>query len=189
MYFMWEMAWLFLYLFPMLVVENLGDCWRHGKRVVLVGYWFMCCGCPWYYMDSLIWDVVSGLVIDLTLSFAIGASWYICVKYCSWGLWLQVTNWICWWFEIGWRFWSLVCVHVCHMRDDMVIPLSLSYVGCGELGRVLETCYESYSCKILVYVLWMSLILHEFTSMRSCKRIDYIFDIIFVSGIFLVYMW
>ena len=40
----------------------------------------------------------------------------------------------------------------------MVIPLSHSFFGCGELRRVLETCYESCSCKVLVYVLWMSLI-------------------------------
>ena len=71
----------------------------------------------------------------------------------------------------------------------MVIHLSLSFVGCGELGRALETCYESYSCKILDYVLWMSLILHGFTSLRCVEWIGYRFDIIFCSGSFLVYMW
>ena len=71
----------------------------------------------------------------------------------------------------------------------MVIPLSLSSVGCGELGRVLETCYESFYCKLLVYVLWMSLRLHGFTSLRCCEWIGYRFDIIFCSGSFLVYMW
>lgn len=100
MYVMWEMTWLFLYLFPLLVMENLGEHWRLVMRVVLAGYWYMYCGCPWDYMDSLLWDVVSGLVIDLTLSFAVGASWYICGRYCSWGLWLQVVDWICWWCEI-----------------------------------------------------------------------------------------
>ena len=81
MYVMWEMAWLFLYLFPLLVVENLGEHWRLVMRVVLAGYWYMYCGCPWDYTNSLLWDVVSGLVIDLTLSFAVGASWYICERY------------------------------------------------------------------------------------------------------------
>lgn len=71
----------------------------------------------------------------------------------------------------------------------MVIPLSLSSIGCGELGRVLETCYESCSCRLLVYVLWMSLRLHGFTSLRCCEWIGYRFDIIFCSGSFLVYMW
>ena len=71
----------------------------------------------------------------------------------------------------------------------MVITLSLSSVGCGELGRTLETCYESCSCRLLVYVLWMSLRLHGFTSLRCCEWIDYRFDTIFCSGIFLVYMW
>ena len=100
MYVIWDMTWLFLYLFPLLVVENLGEYWRLVMRVVLAGYWYMYCGCPWDYMDSLLWDVVSGLVIDLTLSFAVGASWYICDRYCSWGLWLQVIDWICWWCKI-----------------------------------------------------------------------------------------
>ena len=108
MYVMWEMTWLFLYVFPQLVVKNLGECWRLVMRVVLVGYWYMYCGCPWDYMDSLLWDVVSGLVIDLTLSFAMGASWYICGRYWSWGLWLQVIDWICWWCKIHlvylWRY-------------------------------------------------------------------------------------
>ena len=71
----------------------------------------------------------------------------------------------------------------------MVIPLSLSSVGCGELGRALETCFESCSCRILVYVLLMSLRLHGFTSLRCCEWIGYRFDIIFCSGSFLVYMW
>ena len=71
----------------------------------------------------------------------------------------------------------------------MVIPLSLSFVGCGELGRVLETFYEIFfSCRLLAYVLWMSLILHGFTSLRCCEWIGYKFDIIFCSGSFLVYM-
>ena len=61
----------------------------------------------------------------------------------------------------------------------MVIPLSLSFVGCEELGRVLEMCYESCSYRILVYVLWMSLRLHGFTSLRCCEWIGYRFDIIF----------
>ena len=69
---------------------------------------YMSCGCPWDSMDSLLWDVVSGLVIDLTLSFAVGASWYICGRYLSWGLWFQVTDWICWWCKIHlaylWRY-------------------------------------------------------------------------------------
>ena len=71
----------------------------------------------------------------------------------------------------------------------MVIPLSLSFVGCGELGRALETYYESCSCRISVYVLWMSLRLYGFTSLRCCEWIGYKFDIIFCSGSFLVYMW
>ena len=71
----------------------------------------------------------------------------------------------------------------------MVIPLSLSSIGCGELGRVLETCHDNYSSTLLVYVLWMSLRLHGFTSLRCCEWIDYRFDIIFCSGCFLVYMW
>ena len=71
----------------------------------------------------------------------------------------------------------------------MVIILSHSSVGCGELERVLETCYESCSSRISVYVLWMSLRLHRFTSFRCCEWIGYRFDIIFYSGSFLVYMW
>ena len=71
----------------------------------------------------------------------------------------------------------------------MVIPLSLSSIGCGELGRVLETFYEIFSCRLLVYVLWISLRLHGFTSLRCCEWIGYRFDIIFCSGSFLVYMW
>ena len=55
----------------------------------------------------------------------------------------------------------------------MVITLSLSSVGCGELGRVLEICYESCSCKLLVYVLWMSLRLHGLISLRFCEWIGY----------------
>ena len=47
-------------------------------------FFFMYCECPWDYMDSLFWDVVSGLLIDLALSFVVGA----CGRYCSWGLWL-----------------------------------------------------------------------------------------------------
>ena len=86
MYIMSEMAWLFLYLFLLLVVERMGDCWRFFMRVVLIGYWFMCCGYTWDYMDSLLWDIVSGLVISLTLSFVVGASWYICGRYFSQGL-------------------------------------------------------------------------------------------------------
>ena len=64
----------------------------------------------------------------------------------------------------------------------MVIHLSLSFVGYGELGRVLETCYESCSSRLLVYVLWMSLILHGFTFMRCCEGIGYIIDITFAMG-------
>ena len=75
------------------------------------------------------------------------------------------------------------------MRDDIVIILSLSFVGCGELGRALETCYEIYSLRLLIYVSWMSLILNGFTSMRYCEWIGYRFDIIFCSGGFMVYMW
>lgn len=71
----------------------------------------------------------------------------------------------------------------------MVIPLSLSSIGCGELGRLLETCYESCSCRLLVYVLWMSLRLHGFTSLRCCEWIGYRFGIMFCSGCFLVSMW
>ncbi len=71
----------------------------------------------------------------------------------------------------------------------MVISLSLSFVGCGEFERLLETCYESYSCRILDYVLWMSLILHGFTSLRCVEWIGYRFDIILCNGSFLVYMW
>ena len=70
----------------------------------------------------------------------------------------------------------------------MVIPLSLSSIGCGELGRALETCYESFSCRLLVYVLWMSLRLHGFTSLICYEWIHYRFNIIFCSGSFLVYM-
>ena len=91
-------------------------------------------------------------------------------------------------FEICWRLWSLVCIHVCHVRDGMVIPLSLSFIGYGELGRVLETYYESFSCSLLVYVLWISLRLHGFTSLRCCEWVSYKFDIIFCSGSFLMYM-
>ena len=71
----------------------------------------------------------------------------------------------------------------------MVIPLSLSSVGYVELGRALETCYESCSCKILVYVLWMSLILHGFISLRCYEWIGYRLDIFFYSRSFLVCMW
>ena len=71
----------------------------------------------------------------------------------------------------------------------MVIPLSLSFIGCGELGRELETCYECYSFRLLVYVLRMSLRLHGFTSLRCYEYIVYRFYIIFCSEIFLVYMW
>ena len=71
----------------------------------------------------------------------------------------------------------------------MVITLSLSSIGCGELGRALETCYESCSCRLLVYVLLMSLRLHGFTSLRCCEWIGYRFGIIFCGGSFLVYMW
>ena len=71
----------------------------------------------------------------------------------------------------------------------MVITLSLSSVGCGELGKVLQTCYESSSCKLLVYVLWLSLVLYGFTSLTCCEWIGYRFDIIFFSGSFLIYMW
>ena len=71
----------------------------------------------------------------------------------------------------------------------MVITLSLSSFGCEEIGGVLETFYESCSCRLSVYVLWMSLILHGFTSLIWCECIGYTFDIIFCSGIFLVYMW
>ena len=50
----------------------------------------------------------------------------------------------------------MVFVHVCHVRDDMVIPLSLSFVSFGELGRVLEIFYELFSQVIglcVVYVI------------------------------------
>ena len=67
----------------------------------------------------------------------------------------------------------------------MVITLSLSSITCGELGRVLKTCYESCSCRISVYVLWISLRLHGFTSLRCCEWIGHRFDIIFCSGSFL----
>ena len=70
----------------------------------------------------------------------------------------------------------------------MVITLSLSSVGCGELGRLLETCYESFSCRLLVYVFWMPLRLHGLTSLRFCVWNCYRFDIIFCNGSFLVYM-
>ena len=59
---------------------------------------------------------------------------------------------------------------------------------CGEFGRVLAMCYRSFSCRLLVYVLWMSLILHGFTSFRCFEWIGYRFDIIFCTGSFLVYM-
>ena len=61
----------------------------------------------------------------------------------------------------------------------MVIPLSLSSIGSGELGRVLGNFYDIFICRLLVYVLWMSLILHGFTSLRCCEWIGYRFDIIF----------
>ena len=83
----------------------------------------------------------------------------------------------------------MVCAHVCHVRDDMVIPLYLSSVCFGELGRLLETCYESFSCKLLVYLVWMCLRLHVFTSMGCCEWIGYRFEIIFCSGSFLVHVW
>ena len=82
----------------------------------------------------------------------------------------------------------MVCVHVCHVRDDMVIPLSLSFVGYGEIGRVFNIFYESCSYKLLVYVFLISLRLHGFTSLRHCEWIGYRFDIIFCSGSFLVYV-
>ena len=47
----------------------------------------------------------------------------------------------------------------------------------------------NFSCRISIYVLWMSLILHGFTSLRCVEWIGYRFDIIFCSGSFLVYMW
>ena len=71
----------------------------------------------------------------------------------------------------------------------MVIPLSLSSIGCEELRRLLEIFYKSCSCRLLVYVLWMSLILHGFTSLKCSEWVGYKFDIIFCSGSFLVYMW
>lgn len=43
---------------------------------------------------------------------------------------------------------------ICHMGDDMEIPLSLYFVGCGEHGRVMETCGESSNCRLLVYMLF-----------------------------------
>ena len=46
---------------------------------------------------------------------------------------------------------------------------------------------RAFSCRLLVYVLWMSLRLHGFTFLRCCEWIR--FDIIFYSGNFLVYMW
>ena len=64
----------------------------------------------------------------------------------------------------------------------MVITLSLSFVGCGELGRALETCFESCSCRILFYVLWMSLRLYGFTSLRCCKWIGIDLALSFVVG-------
>ena len=71
----------------------------------------------------------------------------------------------------------------------MVISLSLSSIGCGELGRLLKTCYESCSYRLLVYVFWMSLRLHGFTSLRCYEWIGYRFDIILCNGSVLVYMW
>ena len=70
----------------------------------------------------------------------------------------------------------------------MVFPLSLSSIGCRELGRLLEIFYKSCPCRLLVYVLWMSLRIHGFTSLRCCEWIGYVFDIIFCSRIFIVYM-
>ena len=64
----------------------------------------------------------------------------------------------------------------------MVIPLSLSSVGCGELGRILETFYKSCSCRLLVYVLWMSLRLYGFTSLRCCEWLAIDFTLSFVVG-------
>ena len=64
----------------------------------------------------------------------------------------------------------------------MVIPLSLSPIGCGELGRALETCYESCSCRISVYVLWMSLRLHGFTYLRCCDGLVIDLTLSFVVG-------
>lgn len=40
------------------------------------------------------------------------------------------------------------------MGDNMEVPLSLSFVGCGEDGRVLETCGDICTCKLLVYMLY-----------------------------------
>ena len=71
----------------------------------------------------------------------------------------------------------------------MVIHLSLSSIGCGELGRALETCYESCSYRLLVYVLWISSRLHGFTFLRCCEWFGYRFDIIFCRGSLMVYMW
>ena len=53
----------------------------------------------------------------------------------------------------------------------------------------MEIFYEFFSCELLVYVLWVSLRIHGFTSLRCCEWIGYRFDIIFCSGNFLVYMW
>ena len=126
------MTWLFLYHFPLLVVENLGDCWRLVMRVVLAGYWYMYCGCPWDYMDSLLWDVVSELVIDLTLSFVVGASWYICGRYFSWGLWLQVIDWICWWHEIQ-------LVYLWSMDSWMGLALAVDDISTMDILTTMDT--------------------------------------------------
>ncbi len=45
----------------------------------------------------------------------------------------------------------------------------------------METCYESCSCSLLVYVLWISLILHGFIYLRCCEWIGYRIDIIFLQ--------
>ena len=71
----------------------------------------------------------------------------------------------------------------------MVIPLSLSSIGCGELGRLSNICYESCSCRLLIYALWIYLILHGFSSLICCEWIGYRFGIIFCSGRFMIYMW
>ena len=111
--------------------ESIGDLLRELFLQVIGLY--MCCGCPWYYMDSLIWDVVSELVINLKLSFAVGASWYICGRYCSWGLWLELIDWICWWCEITWYTFG-------GMGSWMGLALVVGAISAMDILTTIDTC-------------------------------------------------
>lgn len=60
--------------------------------------------------------------------------------------------------------WS--CFVTCSLANDMEVPLYLSFVECEELGRALEICGESCTCKLLVckfsYHCGCFLVLHDY---------------------------